>query len=501
VPPQLAVVVFAVGTLGLFLLDRDRDPRTSPALWLSVVWLALGSSRNISQWFSGSLLTNSPNDYIDGSPLDRAIYTALILAGLVVLIARGQRSENVLRRNAPLLVFFLYCAASALWSDFPFVALKRWTKALGNVVMVLVVLTDPDATAALKKFLTRTAFLLIPSSVLLIKYYPALGRHYDRWEGTAYYVGVSGDKNMLGGMCLIMGLGLVWRFIDTLGETGPLGRRHRLAIGMALAMNLWLFQLANSATSLGCFMLGATLIVILSLFRRARPAIVHRIVSGIAVAACVVYLFPDVFAYLVGSMGRNTTLTGRTDLWNDLLQMDTHPLLGAGFESFFLGDRLEFLWSKYWWHPNEAHNGFLETYLTLGSLGLCLLALLTATGYRNALNAYRSDPSSGSLRVAFLVIASIYNITEAAFKVMHPVWILFLFAATAVPQSQLQAHRQKESARAGDAEGEESEQFFSGSRLPSPAPWARTSVDQRPHVASGADRLRTPPGELDAEDA
>jgi hypothetical protein len=126
---------------------------------------------------------------------------------------------------------------------------------------------------------------------------------------------------------------------------------------------------------------------------------------------------------------------------------------------------------------------------------------LTATGYRNALNAYRSDPSSGSLRVAFLVIASIYNITEAAFKVMHPVWILFLFAATAVPQSQLQAHRQKESARAGDAEGEESEQFFSGSRLPSPAPWARTSVDQRPHVASGADRLRTPPGELDAEDA
>jgi len=446
VPPLLATLLFTIATAGLFLLDRDRDTRTSLALSLPVVWLALGGSGNVSQWFGAPLLTNSPDDYLDGSPLDRAILTGLIMVGVMVLVARGRRSEEVLRRNAPLLVFFLYCAASAVWSDFPVVALKRWTKALGNVVMILVVLTDPDSDSSVKKFLARTAFLLIPSSVLLIKYYPQLSRYYDKWDGTAYYLGVSSDKNMLGGICLVMGLGVLWRFLDALGETMHRGRQC-LVYGTVLAMNLWLLQLANSATSLACFVLGATLIAILRLFRRERPGIVHLMVSGMAVVALAVYLFPDAFAFLVGSMGRNTTLTGRTELWSDLLRMDTHPLVGAGFESFFLGDRLEYLWSKYWWHPNEAHNGYLETYLTLGGVGLCLLAWLIIAGYRNALNAYRSDPRLGTLRLAFLVVAVIYNTTEAAFKVMNPVWIVFLLAVTAVPESQCQEDRQQNSAQ------------------------------------------------------
>jgi O-antigen ligase len=394
------------------------------------------------------MLTNSPKDYLEGSPLDSAVLTGLIVIAVIVLIGRERRSQEILRRNAPLLLFFLFCAVSAVWSDFPFVTLKRWTKALGNIVMVFVVLTDPDPDSALKKFLTRTAFLLIPSSVLLIKYYPHLARAYDRWEGTAYYLGASSDKNMLGGMCLVMGLGILWRFIDTLSDTVH-RRRRLLAIGTVLAMIFWLFQLANSATSLGCFMLGGTLIIILSLFRRERPAMVHVMVGGIAVGALVVYLYPEAFVFLVRSMGRNTTLTGRTELWSDLLRMDTHPIWGTGFESFFLGHRLEYLWGKYWWHPNEAHNGYLETYLTLGSVGLCLLAWVMITGYRNALNTYRSDPRSGSLRLAFLVVAVIYNTTEAAFKVMNPVWIVFLLAATAVPELQRQEDRQEDSAQGG----------------------------------------------------
>jgi O-antigen ligase len=429
-------LLFAAGTVGLFLLDRDRDARTSPALWLPVVWLALGGSRNISQWFGAPLLPTSSNDYLEGSPLDRLILTGLIVAGVIVLLARDERSRQLLRHNAPLVLFFLYCAASVLWSDYPLVAFKRWTKALGNIVMVLVVLTDPDVRAAVKKFLTWTAFLLIPSSVLLIKYYPEMGRAYDKWEGTAYFLGASSDKNMLGAICMVTGLGVLWRLFETLEEPAARGRRC-LALGAILAMTLWLFHLANSATSLACFVLGATLLAILSL-RRPRPGVVHLLVGGMAVVASVVYLFPEAFAFLVGSLGRNTTLTGRTELWNDLLRMDTNPLLGAGFESFFLGDRLEFLWSKYWWHPNEAHNGYLETYLTLGAVGLGLLTGLVLTGYRNALNIYRSDARSGSLRVVLLVIAVIYNTTEAAIKVMNPVWIVFLLAVTAVPALEWQ---------------------------------------------------------------
>jgi O-antigen ligase len=429
--PHVATLCCLAGIGGLFYLDRDEQARTSPWLWMPVVWIALGGSRNISVWLGGSSLTATPDQYLEGSPLDRAFLALLVVAAIGVLIARGQRTFALMKRNAPLLLFVGYCFASILWSDFPFIALKRWTKMLGNVSMVLVVLTDPNPAAAVRKFLTRGAFLLIPASVLMIKYYPELGRIYDRWEGIAYYTGATTDKNMLGCICMVFGFGILARFVESLRDTAP--RRRLLATGTVLAMNLWLFHMAQSATSLACFMIGGSLIAVLTLLRQPRPWVVHTMVGGIVTVGVVAYFFQDAFALLVQSMGRNVTLTGRTDLWNDVLLLDKHPLFGAGFESFFLGDRLEFLWRKYWWHPNEAHNGYLETYLTLGMIGLSLLGLLLVTGYRNIIKLYRTEPTAGSLRLAFLVAAPIYNITEAAFKVTNPMWIMFLLVVTAAP--------------------------------------------------------------------
>jgi exopolysaccharide production protein ExoQ len=441
--PSQAALVLAVGIAGLFLLDRDRAVRVSPALWLPVLWICLGGSRNVSQWLTaGSAMAVTTDQYLEGSPLDRNILSALIVIGLMVLVARGQRTGEVLRRNVPLLVFFVYCLASVVWSDFPFIALKRFTKVLGNVVMVLIVLTELDPAFGVKRFLTRTAYLLIPASILMIKYFPEFGRYWDRWEGHTYYSGVATDKNMLGAVCMIAGLALVSRFFEVLRDTGQRARRF-LALGTVFAMTLWLLNLAESATSLGCFLIGGGLIAVLGLYRRPRPWMVHLTVATLSVVMVTALLIPSARAVLLESAGRDSTLTGRTDLWIDVLSLDPQPLLGAGFESFFLGERLEVLWAKYWWHPNESHNGFLETYLTLGIVGLGLLAWLMVSGYRNAMNLYRRDPASGSLRLAFLIIAPIYNMTEAAFKVMNPVWIVFLLAATAPPESQRQEQAQK----------------------------------------------------------
>jgi exopolysaccharide production protein ExoQ len=441
-PASLAALIVAAGIVGLLLLDRDRESRISHALWLPVIWLALGGSRNVSVWLSPTA-TVSADLYLEGSPLDRNILSGLIILGVFVLISRGQRTREILWRSLPLVAFFLYCAASVTWSDFPFVALKRLTKVIGNVVMVLIVLTEPDPAASVKKFLTRFAFVLIPTSLLLIKYFSEYGRAWDPWEGETLYTGVAPDKNMLGAVCLISGLATLTRVFDTLRE--PAQRAGRLvANGSVLLMTLYLLYIARSATSLGCFLIGSSLIGFLFLSRRPRPWVVHSIAISLLFVAFVAITSPAARAVIIESAGKDSTLTGRTDLWADVLALDTRPWTGAGFETFFIGERLEVLWRKYWWHPNESHNGYLETYLTLGRIGLALLALLTITGYRNAVNIYRTDPMSGSLRLAFLLIVPIYNLTEAAFKVMNPIWIVFLLVVTAPADSQRQDHRQKE---------------------------------------------------------
>ena len=67
---------------------------------------------------------------------------------------------------------------SVLWSDFPDVAFKRWIKAIGDLAMVLVIVTDAEPIGTRRLF-SRPGFVLLPTSVLLIKYYANLGRGYD----------------------------------------------------------------------------------------------------------------------------------------------------------------------------------------------------------------------------------------------------------------------------------------------------------------------------------
>src|SRR5207249_11647306 len=104
------------------------------------------------------------------SALDRFILTGFVVSSVMVLIARGRRVGKVLGANGPIILFFLYGAMSVLWSDYADVAFKRWVKAFGNLMMVMVVLTDRNPSLAVNDLLKRTGFLLIPLSILLIKY-------------------------------------------------------------------------------------------------------------------------------------------------------------------------------------------------------------------------------------------------------------------------------------------------------------------------------------------
>src|SRR5580704_1144595 len=211
---QIATLIFIVAIAGLFYLCRDPEAKTSKALWLSVVWLWIAGSRPISQWQTLGA-ASSADQLLDGSPLDRNVFVLLLALGIVVLFLRGAAVLNLLRVNAPLVLFLLYCAASVFWSDYPDVAAKRWIKSLGDYVMIMIILTDADRIVAIKRVLVRVSFLLLPVSILLIKYYPALGRTYDtQWDGTVFYTGVATNKNMLGMTCLIFGLGLVWLFLQ-----------------------------------------------------------------------------------------------------------------------------------------------------------------------------------------------------------------------------------------------------------------------------------------------
>lgn len=450
--PQIAAVVCALGILGLFALDRERESRTSKALWIPVVWLWIVGSREVSQWLAvfgighaGTEL-NSPDHYFEGdSSVDFWVFATLLVFGVAVLVRRGPTVARLLQTNLPILLFFLYCGSSVLWSDYPAIAFKRWLKALGDMVMLLIVLTDPDRLAAVKRLLTRTSFLLIPLSVLFIKYFPELGKGFKHY-GTPIYFGVTTNKNLLGLICMLLGLASLWRFLAAYGDREAAHRsRHLVAHGTLLAMVLWLFSMAHSMTGLACFLLGGLLIVATSVpAALRRPGVVHFLVATV-VCVSLSALFLGIGGGVLEEMGKDATLTGRTAIWDLVLSLSGNPLFGTGFESFWLpGWRLDKIWRMYWWHPNEAHNGYIEVYLNLGLIGGALLAVLMMTGYRNVVNVLRREPVVGRLLLAYFVVGVVYNFTEAGFRMLNPVWITFLLAIMVVPGGWM--HTEAESA-------------------------------------------------------
>src|SRR5579864_860604 len=102
---QVGILIIVPLIVVLFRLARERNVRSSSALWIPLVWLAIGASRNPAEWLNFS----APNDsdrYLEGNPLDRTFLSGLILIGIVVLIQRRIRVGAVLRTNWPILFYF-----------------------------------------------------------------------------------------------------------------------------------------------------------------------------------------------------------------------------------------------------------------------------------------------------------------------------------------------------------------------------------------------------------
>ena len=153
-PPNLALFLWAVLLAALLRFDPAKDPDTSSALWLPVIWMFFVGSRLPSQWM-GVQSRIGAQALEEGNSLDRVIFFGLIAVAFVVLMARGFNWGGFFSRNIALCLFVCFALVSVVWSDYPFVAFKRWFRDLGFYVMPLVVLSDPRPLEALRTVFRR----------------------------------------------------------------------------------------------------------------------------------------------------------------------------------------------------------------------------------------------------------------------------------------------------------------------------------------------------------
>lgn len=431
-PPQIALCLCFLFVLYIIKTDSENHTNVSRAIWIPTVWMLIGGSRLVSQWMQVSVVS-AEDALVEGNIVDKIIFTTLIASGVFILIKRGLSISKLINENTAIIIFFLYGLISILWADLPEVALKRWFKVLGNPIMILVILTEPQPIEAVKLVFRRCCFILVPFSILLIKYFLEIGVSYDPWSGQQYFLGVTDGKNALGRLCLIFGYFLFWELTNSLPMKQLLSKQNRKKTYIDILyflMIFWLLRRAHSVTAIICLLLGIMVLVGVKL------PIVRRNLNFLGViffAVAVGYFFLEytfgITQALLEVMGRNATLTGRTEIWKIVIPMVTNPIIGFGYDSFWMGDRLSKLWAIYWWHPIQAHNGYIEIYLDLGLMGLFLLLTVIVASYKKCKRELQYNLSLGQFKLGLLVIALFYNITEASFGGLSLMYICFLLCA------------------------------------------------------------------------
>jgi exopolysaccharide production protein ExoQ len=333
----------------------------------------------------------------------------------------------------------LIALASTTWSILPGETLAV-SRALAGVSLFGVFLACRFSTDELVRLIGVALAVAAVLSVAAILAAPA---YAGDPEGGAR--GVYVHKNMLG---MYMALSTI-----TLALIGKDAARHRWIPFAGAGLSLVLLVLSRSGTGL-VVLTGVTMLLPLyhaTRFQRGlRIPIIMFGVLGAAVAVLVL-----VFAQesVVGILGKDTTLTGRTDLWRVLLLLaQERPWLGSGYAGFWGvtatlgGSEVTYpgsLEAAVGWLPHGAHNGFLELWLDLGLLGVVtFVAAYVAAAAVGFSHARRTRNALGLWPISFLSFLLLYNMTEGVLLRMSTEWLLFVAVPGSLRLSQWGERRQ-----------------------------------------------------------
>lgn len=427
-PPQLALLFGCVLVLWLMRLDMKARDAGSWALLIPGILLAIQGSRPLSYW-----LGLDSGDTISENPIDTIVSVGLVVGALVVIQKRGLNWGNLISRNKALFLIYSYFALSMVWSDLPLLSLKRITKDFGLVLIALVFLTEQDPGQAIRTVFARVSYILFPLSIIMIKWFPAIGR-MARNSGDSMFRGLTPHKNTLGQVVFVFSLMLLWDLVQVWQTEAGKQKKMQIytRIGMLL-MGAWLMATCDSQTSLLCLIVGV--FIFWAAHRLLRmPNGKKVLISCLVVAACLVTMEKSfgISDMIIRALGRNPSLTGRTNIWHVIEEQKTDPLIGDGFYVFWdtskgihVGEELAEI--------KSTHNGYLEVYVDGGFVGDALLVFLLLVLGSRVIDRLFAEYPLGVMGLVFWILAMIYNLSESSFFRLDTIWFVLLLVTIDYP--------------------------------------------------------------------
>jgi O-antigen ligase len=372
-----------------------------------------------------------------GSSPVGAMIARFVLVGLFYVAWRWAAQVRKAAFCVPMLAL-LNCMGviSCLWSPEPTFTLKQGIYLLVTYTFAVAFAFKPGE--AQMKFMQFAGTIAMVLTALTVVLFPAYGLN-GRQGVTGEWEGIYAGKNVCAMAMMFLVMPALYR--------KPVTLQGRVLRNVYILAVLGVIGMTRSRTGWGI----AVMLVLFSIGIKqlARFRSFDRSVLFISFCAATIFFGTLIILNLptlLHFMGRDTSFSGRTEIWSAILaSIHKKPWTGYGYKAFWRGMTGESanVMISLGWIMGYAHDGFLSVWVEMGAFALLLLILCLLKGLRDSWYCFIRDPNPQVLwYITTIVFGILYNIDEASFLFRFNLsWMMIIAAIVGLDRKRRQLRR------------------------------------------------------------
>lgn len=352
-----------------------------------------------------------------------AIFTLIYFLSALLLLIRWKKVLYVFSKERFIWLLLGIALVSFIWSVNPAITINRSIALVGTSLFGLYLASRYTIKEQLNLLMWTFGVILLMSlvfAVALPRYGIMSGTHAGAWRGI--YV----HKNVFGRMMTMSALVFLLQAKDA--------KCNRWLSWFGLVLSICFLLLAKSTTSVINTVTLFALIPIYQTFRWRYHLMIPAMIAIVTFGSGLSLWFTSNAPTLLGALGKDTTLTGRTEMWPYIIDMIVkQPWLGYGYSVFWQGwnSPAAYIWYAAQWTPPNSHNGFLDLWLELGFLGVLVFLIgFCATLFKGLAWLRTTKSLEGLWPLMYLTYMVMANLSESSLLNRNEIfWVLYVAVA------------------------------------------------------------------------
>ncbi|MFH7025488.1 MAG: O-antigen ligase family protein [Heteroscytonema crispum UTEX LB 1556] len=374
------------------------------------------------------LLNTEDVSGIAADPYTPIIFLGIYLVTLVLIAKRWKSFVFVASKDIWIWLLVGIAIASISWTISPDITLRRSILLLGTTLFGVYFAMRYTLREQLQLLAWALGLIVVLSFVFAIAL-PSYGLMTTQEGGihAGSWKGVMTHKNILGRVMVFSTM--VFLFVAL---ANPFHKKYRWIPWAGYILSVALILLSTSKTSLITWLTLMAIMPLYRAWRRNYTQLVPLTITLILVIGGAAILISDNLEVIAGALGRDLTLTGRSDIWAVMFEVIwERPLFGYGFNAFWRGWETEvssYVWRTLGWECPYGHNGFMDLFAELGISGLVVFLFSFVTAYVRGVSWLRITRTvEGLWALMYLTFLIVYNISESTLVATNSIyWIVYV---------------------------------------------------------------------------